>query len=42
MRARPSGLESTPEKVASATKAVAANAVHVARLLQGHPLPASS
>ncbi|MFD3443377.1 flavodoxin family protein [Microbacteriaceae bacterium 4G12] len=35
-------LESTPEKVASATKAVAANAVHVARLLREHPLPASS
>ncbi len=35
-------LESTPEKVAAATKAVAANAVHLAGLLRRHPLPASS
>jgi len=35
-------LESTPEKVASATKAVAANAAHVAALLRQHPLPATS
>jgi len=35
-------LDATPEKVASATKAVAANAAHLATLLRRHPLPATS
>jgi multimeric flavodoxin WrbA len=35
-------LDKTPEKVASATKAVAANAAHIAALLRQHPLPATA
>ncbi|MFI0876653.1 NADPH-dependent oxidoreductase [Streptomyces sp. CS149] len=34
-------LDETPEAVASTTKALAANAVHLARLLSGRPYPAS-
>ncbi|MEU5329994.1 flavodoxin family protein [Streptomyces parvus] len=34
-------LDETPEAVASTTKALAANAVHLARLLSDHPYPAA-
>ncbi|MGW0641878.1 flavodoxin family protein [Streptomyces badius] len=34
-------LDETPEAVASTTEALAANAVHLARLLSGRPYPAS-
>ncbi|WP_412082046.1 hypothetical protein [Streptomyces sp. 35M1] len=35
------GLAETPEAVDSTTEALAANAVHPARLLSGRPYPAS-
>ncbi len=34
-------LDTTPDAVASTTEALAANAVHLARLLADHPYPAS-